>query len=62
MVFFPLPTTKIEKTITKKLKIKIISCNENKIETYIRIRKMGNFFFNVQQMLAQLIAYIVLSI
>jgi hypothetical protein len=62
MVFFSLPTTKKDKTITKKLKNKIINCNENKIETYIHIRKMGNVFFNVQQMLAQLIAYIVLSI
>ncbi len=40
----------------------IISCNENKIEAHIHIQKMGNAFLNVQQMLAQLTTYIVLSI
>jgi hypothetical protein len=35
--------------------------DENKIETNIGIRKMGNIFWNVQQMLAQLAIYIVLS-
>jgi len=44
------------------LKNIIISCNENKIEAHIHIQKMGNAFLNVQQMLAQLTTYIVLSI
>ncbi len=48
--------------MTKELKNIIISCNENKIEAHTRIRKMGNDFFNVQQMLTQLAAYIVLFI
>jgi hypothetical protein len=45
--------------MTKKLKNIIITCNESKIETHIRIRKMGNVFLNAQQMLAQLTTYIV---
>jgi hypothetical protein len=48
--------------MTKELKYIIISCNENKIEAHTRIRNMGNVCFNVQQMLAQLTTYIVLSI
>ncbi len=48
--------------MTKELKNIIISCNESKIETHTRIQKMGNVFLNVQQMLAQLATYIVLSI
>ncbi len=40
----------------------IISCNEKKIEAHTRIQMMGNVFFNVQQMSAQVITYIVLSI
>jgi hypothetical protein len=54
--------TKIDKTLTKKLKNIIISCNENKIEAHTHIRKMGNVFLNAQQVLAQLITHIVLSI
>ncbi len=38
--------TKIDKVMTKELKIIIISCYENKIETHICIRKMGNDFLN----------------
>jgi hypothetical protein len=48
--------------MTKELKNIIISCNENKIETYTCIQKMGDDFLNVQQMSAQLATYIVLSI
>jgi hypothetical protein len=48
--------------VTKELKNIIISCNEKKIETHTHIQKMGNDFFNAQQMLAQLVAYIVFSI
>jgi hypothetical protein len=46
--------------MTKELKYIII--NENKIEAHTHIRKMGNAFLNAQQMLAQLVAYIVLFI
>jgi len=38
--------TKIDKVMTKELKIIIISCYENKIETHIYIWKMGNDFLN----------------
>jgi hypothetical protein len=46
--------------MTKELKNIIISRNENKIKTHTHIRKMGNAFLSVQQMLAQLVTYIVL--
>jgi hypothetical protein len=36
--------------MTKELKNIIISCYENKIEAHIYIQKMGNAFFNAQQM------------
>jgi len=36
--------------MTKELKNIIISCYENKIEAHICIQKMGNAFFNAQQM------------
>jgi hypothetical protein len=48
--------------MTKEWENIIINCNENKIETHIHIRKMGNAFLNVQQMLTQLVAYIILFI
>jgi hypothetical protein len=48
--------------MTKELKNIIISYYENTIETHICIQKMGNVFINAQQILAQLVAYIVLSI
>jgi len=44
--------------VTKVLKNIIISCNEKKNETHIHIWKMGNVFFNVQQMSTQLTTYI----
>jgi hypothetical protein len=47
--------------MTKELKNIIISCYEKKIETHICIQKMGNAFLNAQQILAQLVAYIVLN-
>ncbi len=53
---------KIDKTITRELKTITINCNENKIEANTCIKKMGNTFFNVQQMSTQLATYIVLSI
>jgi hypothetical protein len=54
--------TNIDKTITKEFKSISINCNESKIEANIRIQKVGNTTFNIQQMLAQLVTYIVLSI
>jgi hypothetical protein len=48
--------------MTKELKNIIISCYEKIIEAHIHIWKMGNAFFNAQQMSAQLTTYIVLSI
>jgi hypothetical protein len=54
--------TIINKTVTKKLKNIIISCNENKIETHTHIQKMGNDFLNAQQMSTQLTTYVVLFI
>ncbi len=48
--------------MTKELKNIIISFNENKIETHIHIRKMGNIYFNSQEMSAQLATYIMLFI
>jgi hypothetical protein len=54
--------TNIDKTITKELKVISINCNENKIEANTCIQKMGNTTLNAQQMLAQLVTYIILSI
>jgi len=48
--------------MTKELKNIIISSYENKIEAHICIQKNGNAFLNAQQMLAQLVAYILLFI
>jgi hypothetical protein len=53
---------KIDKTITKEFKNIIINCNENKIEANTYMKKMGDTFFNVQQMSTQLATYIVLFI
>jgi hypothetical protein len=48
--------------VTKELKNIIISCSEKKIKAHTHIRNMGNALLNAQQMLAQLVMYIVLSI
>jgi predicted nucleic acid binding AN1-type Zn finger protein len=55
-------SNKNREKISKELKYIITNCNEKKIEAHTHIQKMGNVFLNAQQMLAQLVAYIVLSI
>ena len=54
--------TKIDKTVTQELNKIIANCTKENIEANIRIPKMGNAFLNVQQMSAQLVVYVVLSI
>jgi len=52
--------TKIDKLITSKLHSIIQKCianniNANNINANIRIQKLGNVFFNTQQMITQLV-------
>ena len=48
--------------MTQELNKIIANCTKEDIEANIRIPKMGNAFLNVQQMSAQLVVYVVLSI
>jgi hypothetical protein len=52
----------MDKMVTKELKTIIASCNEKEVGAHIHIQRMGNAFLNAQQMLAQLVTYIVLFI
>ena len=54
--------TKIDKTISKELNKIIQNCIAEKTNANIRIQKLGNAFLNAQQMFAQLVIYLVLSI
>jgi hypothetical protein len=53
--------TKIDKSITSELHSIIKKCIANNIDANTRIQKFGNVFFNAQQMVVQLVAYLVLS-
>ncbi len=50
---------KIDKSITLKLHFIIKKCIANNINAYTRIQKLSNDFLNAQQMVAQLVAYLV---
>ncbi len=52
----------IDKMVTKELKTIIANCNEKKVGAHIHIQRVGNAILNAQQMLAQLVTYIVLFI
>jgi hypothetical protein len=47
--------TKIDKSITSKLHSIIKNCIVNNIDANTRIQKLGNVFFNAQQMVTQLV-------
>jgi len=50
--------TKIDKLITSKLHSIIQKCIANNINANIRIQKLGNVFFNTQQMITQLVYFL----
>jgi len=52
----------MHKMVTKELKTIIADCNEKKIGAHIHIQTMENAFLNAQQMLTQLVTYIMLFI
>jgi hypothetical protein len=51
--------TKINKLVTSKLHSIIQKCILGKNDTNIKIQKLSNIFINVQEMFAQLTAYLV---
>jgi hypothetical protein len=53
--------TKIDKFITNEFQTIIKKCEDENIDANVRIRKLGNVFFNAQQMSSQLTIYIILS-
>ncbi len=50
--------TKIDKSITSKLHSIIQKCIANNIDANTKIQKLGNVFFNVQQMVTQLVYFV----
>jgi hypothetical protein len=54
--------TKINKSITLKLHFIIKKCIANNIDAHTKIQKLSNAFLNAQQMVVQLVAYLVLSL
>jgi len=54
--------TKVDKSITTKLKSIIQKCIEDKTHANKQILKLGNAFLNAQQMSAQLVVYLILSL
>jgi hypothetical protein len=52
--------TKLDKSITSELHAILKKCIANNIDVNTRIQKLGNVFFNAQQMVAQLLTYLVL--
>jgi hypothetical protein len=54
--------TKINKSITLELHSIIQKCITNNIDANTKIKKLGNVFLNVQQMVAQVIVYFMFSL
>jgi hypothetical protein len=54
--------TKLSKSITSKLHFIIKKCIANNIDVNTIIQKLGNVFLNAQQMVVQLVAYLVFSL
>jgi len=54
--------TKIDKSITSKLHFIIKKCIVNNIDVNTKIQKLCNAFLNAQQMVIQLVAYLMLSL
>jgi len=52
--------TKKKKSITSSLHSIIQKCIANNIDANTRIQKLGNVFFNAQQMVVELVVYFVL--
>ncbi len=50
--------TKINQSITSKLHFIIKKCITNNIDVNIKIQKLGNVFLDAQQMIAQLVVYL----
>ncbi len=53
--------TKVDKLVPFKLHSIIQKYIENKINANTRIQNFGNIFLNAQQMVAELVVYLVLS-
>jgi len=53
--------TKVDKSVPFKLHSIIQKYIENKINANTRIQNFGNIFLNAQQMVAELVVYLVLS-
>ncbi len=54
--------TKIDESIMSEFQTIIKKCEDENIDANLRIKKLGNDFFNAQQMSAQLATYIILSL
>jgi hypothetical protein len=54
--------TKIDKSITSQSHSIIKKCITNNIDANTRIQKLGNVFLNAQQMVVQLVVYLVFSL
>jgi len=54
--------TKINKSITSSLHSIIQKCIANNIDANTKIQKLGNVFFNGQQMVVELVVYFMLSL
>jgi len=54
--------TKLNKSITLELHSIIKKCIRNNIDVNTKIQKLSNVFLNAQQMVVQLVIYLVLSL
>jgi hypothetical protein len=53
---------KIDKSITLELHSIVKKCIANNKDANTKIQKLGNVFINAQQMVAQLVTYLLLSL